>query len=356
MDEYEVTTDGETIVGPVTMDQLRRGLVAGKLPADAKARPIGTIEWIPIAVVIASAAAPAEASKPPSVPAQESGQKPRGLLIGLGVLAMAVSAGLFAALKFGGRATTSTSGASASPSSSGSAEDPEAAARKGFELFDAEKPDEKAAVKLWEPACEAGNELACVGMGMVHVFGLAGRPTDYGAGLKLIESGCTQGNQRACSVLGQILYNAWGTAKDVEKAKTVWQKSCDAGTGRACYFLGFTYRAPDGPPEWRNLDEGEALLRKSCRLGYRSGCDLVDKIDREQEIANLRRKVRVKWWGFEPDGTCQGKGLPAYRKDYEGGTFDENEKVAKYDGCVSPFQSRDDALRNTFCCPYERKK
>lgn len=42
---YEVTVDGEHVVGPVTLDQLRRGFEVGKLPADAKVRVVGEVTW-----------------------------------------------------------------------------------------------------------------------------------------------------------------------------------------------------------------------------------------------------------------------------------------------------------------------
>lgn len=258
-----------------------------------------------------------------------------------------------------GEKTTEAATASASAAGSATASaplDPEAAAKKGFDLYDQEKPDEKGAVKFWEPACDAGNDQACVGMGIAYTFGVGGKSKDHAKGVKLIEPACTKGIQRACSVLGQITYFGWGVTKDIEKAKTLWTKACDAGVGQSCYFLGLIVAAPDGPPEWRSVEEGEKLQRRGCDLGYRRACDAVTKLNEKNEIAKLRQKVTVKWWGTEKDGTCTGKGLPPYRKDYEGGTFDENEKVAKYDGCVSPFQSKDDALRNTFCCPYDRKE
>lgn len=363
MSEFEVTTGGEKIVGPVSLDQLRRGLVAGKVPPDAKARAVGSTDWLPIAVVIASVGVGSNElrDQPASAAAsKEVGKRaPRytGLLIGLGVVVIGV--GLVGALKFGARTTTATSTSTSSASSAASSAaqlDPEAAAKKGFELFDKERSDEAGAVKLWGPACEAKNELGCVGMGTAYLFGVGGVKADHERGKSLIEPACTNGNQRACSVLGQIFYNGWGVPKDIEKAKTLWSAACDADVGRACYFVGLTAWASDGPPAWRDEKGGEDLLRKSCSLGYRSACEQVGKIDQGKEIRKLRAKVTVKWWGFEKDGTCTGKGLPPYRKDYEGGTFDENERVAKHDGCKSPFQSRDDALRNTFCCPYEENK
>ncbi|MBL9024374.1 MAG: DUF4041 domain-containing protein [Myxococcales bacterium] len=44
----EVTIDGANVVGPVTLDQLRRGVHAGRVPSTAHARPAGTHAWSPI--------------------------------------------------------------------------------------------------------------------------------------------------------------------------------------------------------------------------------------------------------------------------------------------------------------------
>lgn len=49
---FEVTVDGTAIVGPVTVEQLRHGLAAGRLPQNAWVRTPGTAQWIPVANVI----------------------------------------------------------------------------------------------------------------------------------------------------------------------------------------------------------------------------------------------------------------------------------------------------------------
>lgn len=56
---YEVTVDGETIVGPVSFDQLRRGVHEGKLPLDARVRTSVAANWRPIGDVIAPPPPPA---------------------------------------------------------------------------------------------------------------------------------------------------------------------------------------------------------------------------------------------------------------------------------------------------------
>jgi hypothetical protein len=73
---YEVTVDGETIVGPVSFDQLRRGVHEGKLPLEARVRTSVAANWRPIGDVIAPPPAPSPyataasfAPPPPASPA-----------------------------------------------------------------------------------------------------------------------------------------------------------------------------------------------------------------------------------------------------------------------------------------------
>jgi hypothetical protein len=54
---FELTTDGESVLGPVTADQLRQWRTGGKLPARARARRVGGDgSWTPIDILLASLA------------------------------------------------------------------------------------------------------------------------------------------------------------------------------------------------------------------------------------------------------------------------------------------------------------
>lgn len=66
-------------------------------------------------------------------------------------------------------------------------------------------------------------------------------------------------------------------------------------------------------------------------------------------IKTLKEKVKRRFWDEEPDGACTGKGLPAYRWSYEGGTFTEDREVAEADGCKALFP--ESSSNTTFCCP-----
>jgi hypothetical protein len=53
-DKYEISSGGQ-VIGPVTLDLLRRGLEAGKVPKTAIARRVGAATWLPVETVAAEA-------------------------------------------------------------------------------------------------------------------------------------------------------------------------------------------------------------------------------------------------------------------------------------------------------------
>lgn len=125
-DAYEVTTDGEAIVGPVTLDQIRRGLVAGKLPPDSRARLKGQGDWTPVAVLIAAKreSAATEVAAPTATPTPAAARQTvpsrsrTPLLIGVGVASLAIVTavvlGTGAGRRSSGTAATSSARASSS--------------------------------------------------------------------------------------------------------------------------------------------------------------------------------------------------------------------------------------------------
>jgi hypothetical protein len=56
-DAFEVSANG-SIVGPVSLDQIRRGVQQGRIPPDAAARPVGTTAWLPVSHLLAQPARP----------------------------------------------------------------------------------------------------------------------------------------------------------------------------------------------------------------------------------------------------------------------------------------------------------
>lgn len=102
----------------------------------------------------------------------------------------------------------------------------------------------------------------------------------------------------------------------------------------------------------QELGPAHAALEKE-RAEKRELAAKAEQQAQAARLAALRKKIIPQWWGDEPDGECQAKGLPAYRKTYEGGLYAENEAVALADGCHHLFQQRSEPSANDsiFCCP-----
>jgi hypothetical protein len=75
---FEVTLDGLKIVGPVTLDQIRRGIDAGKISADAKGRRRGTDAWRSVAEVLASPPSGASEATPAALQPSFVAASPKG--------------------------------------------------------------------------------------------------------------------------------------------------------------------------------------------------------------------------------------------------------------------------------------
>src|SRR5437899_773149 len=57
--------EGETEVGPVSLDQIRRGLKEGRISPDAEIAPVGSADWIPVSSVVKEAKSLASHAPPP---------------------------------------------------------------------------------------------------------------------------------------------------------------------------------------------------------------------------------------------------------------------------------------------------
>ena len=97
-DEFYVSSGDGNVVGPVTLDQLRRGVEAGKVPSDVVVCPVGGTEWKPIGEVlpptvepqtVSVASAPEPLRAPQPIPATKTiPWKP--IAAGIGVLGVSI--------------------------------------------------------------------------------------------------------------------------------------------------------------------------------------------------------------------------------------------------------------------------
>jgi uncharacterized protein len=83
----------------------------------------------------------------------------------------------------------------------------------------------------------------------------------------LLEQGCSLRSLAACSVLAGILERGEGASRDVGRARSLYEKTCDGGVAADCYSLAHLLRHQQGA---RNaiLD----LLGKGCNAGSTPAC------------------------------------------------------------------------------------
>jgi hypothetical protein len=105
-------------------------------------------------------------------------------------------------------------------------------------------------------------------------------------------------------------------------------------------------------PELRPEYDRRKALREAAEAKAAEEQRKAQAEARAKAVINAKRKVQVTSSGDERDGNCAGKGLPPYRKYFEGGTFEEDDLVATAAGCVRLFpNSQIPENMTTYCCP-----
>lgn len=139
---------------------------------------------------------------------------------------------------------------------------------------------------------------------------------EYGEALKLYKndkemsyikfnSSCKSGNFESCAFVGAMNYDGVGIAKNIQKAKEMFEKSCDNNISLACYFLGQMHINGTLSPKNYNKaykyfqisceneiagacydlsvrfnianDKKENFRQKACELGYQIDCMTKEK-------------------------------------------------------------------------------
>jgi TPR repeat protein len=90
--------------------------------------------------------------------------------------------------------------------------------------------------------------------------------------MEFVQRGCDLGDAKGCVELGVVYYEGVSgeigvtIAKDIDKAKEIFEQTCDQKRGLGCYKLGMMY----------DIGEGfDADPKKALEL-YRSGCSYLD--------------------------------------------------------------------------------
>lgn len=164
--------------------------------------------------------------------------------------------------------------------------DPYGCDELGNALYDAEALGEKGsfgrAHTAYEKACKLGRAMGCLNDGWMLRRG-EGTPKDPQRSRQLFRFSCDQQVYAGCAALGyDLLDDAQNPAEYAEGARFA-KLACEHDEAFGCFSLGAAL-AYGTPGDAQKMNEGLALLARSCKLGLSDGCKYAANL--EQRLKN----------------------------------------------------------------------
>jgi TPR repeat protein len=126
------------------------------------------------------------------------------------------------------------------------------------------------ALPAYSRACDGAVAKGCDDLAYMYRQGY-GVTADYAQAMTLYARACDMGEASDCEVVGSWSETGTGDGKvDYAKAAVYFAKGCDKNNSLSCSNLGELYRRGDGVE--KNIDKAKTLFNKSCDLGYQQGC------------------------------------------------------------------------------------
>lgn len=97
-----------------------------------------------------------------------------------------------------------------------------------------------------------------------------GRPSPESLELLAYEFGCAQGDGESCSYAGRAYDDGKGVARDIDRARKLFEQGCGKGDAWGCSRQGWYYLAGQGVP--RDEARGAQLYGKACEGGHAFAC------------------------------------------------------------------------------------
>lgn len=115
----------------------------------------------------------------------------------------------------------------------------------GYAAF--ERGDYEAALRVWRPLAEAGDDLAQYSLGVIYYEGLS-VPKDFVEAAIWFRLAAQQGNEGAEYSLGVMYAEGRGVRPDAEQAVRWFRLAADHGVDSAQFNLGLMYATGRGVP------------------------------------------------------------------------------------------------------------
>jgi TPR repeat protein len=125
--------------------------------------------------------------------------------------------------------------------------------------------DPARAAEIFRDACARKSIRACTLLGALEINGL-GVPVDVESGLARSLDGCNQGDAFGCFNVAALA----ASREDYARAAELYEKSCNANDGEACYELGVLYDEAKGVPY--DPTRSATLFQRACTAGFPKAC------------------------------------------------------------------------------------
>ena len=100
---------------------------------------------------------------------------------------------------------------------------------------------------------------------------------DYQKAAQLYQKACDSGEAKGCFYLGFLYVDGQDVKQNYQKAAELLQKACDSGNAEGCSNLGTSYQNGQGVRQ--NFSTAKQYYGKACDLGLQLGCDDYRKLN-----------------------------------------------------------------------------
>lgn len=125
------------------------------------------------------------------------------------------------------------------------------------------------AIPLFDQACRSGKADSCNRLGLMYDFG-QGVVQDFARALAFYSKSCNAGSGAACYHLSMLPQSIPGGCNSGAVTLNL-SRSCDMGIATSCSIVGYSYIHGCGVA--KDTEKGRQLLSKGCSLGDYNACD-----------------------------------------------------------------------------------
>ena len=158
-------------------------------------------------------------------------------------------------------------------------------------------------------ALKAGDAAALAAIGRNVERGENGRKKNDKAAVALFQTACEMGGADGCNGLGFMYHQGRGVPKSYERAAALFKQSCEGGAARGCGSYGFVLEWGQGVPV--DYKAAESLYRRSCEGGFATGCVNLGTVFEYGK--GFPRDADAAAWAYRQALTLEPENKPAHR-------------------------------------------